>query len=147
MINGWVVELPYPTPESGWTYRFDLGSNSQHRWDYRHSLILIVRHTTCTKGLFTASPCRNCFMKEKWRRECCNPSNIWFIQASHNPTDAIDALKPRISMSTARQADRPTCNNRIIPPYCTKDATEEKDHPAARQSHVPHEARDAIDWR
>lgn len=56
-------------------------------------------------------------MKDKWRRECCNPSNIWFIQASHNPSDAIDALKPLISISTARQADRPTIESylRIVP--------------------------------
>lgn len=117
MMNGWIIEVPYPRPESGWTYRFDLGSNSQHRWDYVHSLVLTVRHTTCTKGLFKALPCRNCFMKQKWRRECCNPSNIWFIQASHNPGDAVDALRSLINMSTARQADRPTieAHLRIVP--------------------------------
>lgn len=87
------IEMPNLTSNDGWVYRNDLGGQSHHRWEYKKTLILLSRHTTCKKAIDVRRPCRNCMMKEVWRRECTEPENTFFLC----PMGAADDLTPAMN--------------------------------------------------
>lgn len=95
-FNGWIVRIEYPSVESGWTYRADMGGHSQHRWEFGNVMILLARHSTCGRSVFPRDICRNCVMKTIWRRECIDPCNTFYLQAMHTVQSCIDALRPLV---------------------------------------------------
>lgn len=90
-----LIRMRFPSDTSGWTYRVDLGGTSQHRWDYAGVLVLVVRHSTCMKAVIPRAMCRNCQMKEIWRRECAQPDDTFFLLTEMSVLDelAIQALR------------------------------------------------------
>ena len=92
VANGLVLNLSYPTERNGWQYRFDIGSRSQHRWDFNNLLIMYVRTSDCKKQS-VALPCRNCVMKSKWRRDCERPFYLWYVDTMYRTQAAIDELR------------------------------------------------------
>ena len=78
-FNQLFVTIPFPNEDDGWVYRYDIGGQSQHRWDFEGALALLSRHSTCKKAIEMRRPCRNCIMKDIWRRECTEPENAFFI--------------------------------------------------------------------
>ena len=92
-MNGMVVRIRFPRAEDGWVYRYELGGHTQLRWDYQNTVILIARHNTCMKSIFPRKPCRNCFMKAVWRRECIDPDDIFYLMAVHERVHAAVALQ------------------------------------------------------
>jgi hypothetical protein len=94
-FNQLIVTIPFPNEDDGWVYRYDIGGQSQHRWDFEGTLALLSRHSTCKKTIEMRRPCRNCIMKDIWRRECTQPENAFFlcaIVASKDPTPALNKL-------------------------------------------------------
>jgi hypothetical protein len=96
-FNGLFVTIAFPSEADGWVYRYDLGGQSQHRWDYDDSIVLLNRHTLpARRPLFEEKMiCRNCVMKDDWRRECMRPENAFFIcsmSATKDPTDAVNKV-------------------------------------------------------
>lgn len=94
-FNQLFVTIPFPNEDDGWVYRYDIGGQSQHRWDFEGTLVLLSRHSTCKKAIEVRRPCRNCVMKDIWRRECTEPENAFFlcaITASKDPTPALNKL-------------------------------------------------------
>ena len=101
------IAMPNSTPNDGWVYRTDLGGQSHHRWDYKNSLVLLSRHTTCKKAIDVRRPCRNCMMKEVWRRECTEPENTFFLcpmTAAEDLTTAINEIMLDCTPATPEQA-------------------------------------------
>ena len=95
LFNQLFVTIPFPNEDDGWVYRYDIGGQSQHRWDFEGALALLSRHSTCKKAMEMRRPCRNCIMKDIWRRECTEPENAFFIcsiSASNDPTRVLNKL-------------------------------------------------------
>jgi hypothetical protein len=99
-FNMWLVRIPFPVADDGWVYQADLGGLSQHRWDFNNTLSIMLRHTTCTRGVKIGSgsneECRNCQMKHVWRRECISPNYMFFVGALGSTGDATKALNSMI---------------------------------------------------
>eukprot|EP00966_Prymnesium_polylepis_P018347 422610-Prymnesium_polylepis.1 len=93
LVNGWMVRIYYPDPSKGWVFRYDVSGHAQMRWDYQSSLMLLLRHSTCMKALVSRHPCRNCEMKDIWRRECADPCNSFYIQSLNDPKACLVALQ------------------------------------------------------
>jgi hypothetical protein len=74
------IILEYPSEHNGWVYRPELSGNSQHRWDLKGSVSIVVRHSTCKKAIIRRGLCRNCIMKSVWRRECSLPCNTFYVR-------------------------------------------------------------------
>ena len=90
-----MVTISFPTEENGWVYRYDIGGQSQHRWDFEDALVLLSRHSTCKKAIEMRRPCRNCIMKDIWRRECTEPENAFFLctpSTAKDPTPSLNKL-------------------------------------------------------
>ena len=89
------------------------------RWDYQSSLMLLLRHSTCMKSLVSRHPCRNCVMKDIWRRECADPCNSFYIQSLNEPKACLvalqkiilDAEKATPETIAIRMAGAPKINN------------------------------------
>ena len=96
VFNSWIYTIPYPTEGDGWVYRSDMGGHSHYRWEYNDAIVLVARHSTCTRALIPKEPCRNCLMKHVWRRECMDPCNSFYIFEMHRFDDCLNALKPLV---------------------------------------------------
>jgi hypothetical protein len=119
LVNGWMVRIHYPDPSKGWVFRYDVSGHAQMRWDYQSSLMLLLRHSTCMKALVSRHPCRNCEMKDIWRRECADPCNSFYIQSLNEPKACLvalqkiilDAEKATPETIAIRMAGAPKINN------------------------------------
>ena len=88
-----LVRIRFPTDSNGWSYRVDIGGMSQHRWDYVGGLILVVKHGTCMKAIVPRRICRNCEMKDTWRRECVEPDDTFFLLRAVYEEEAVEQLR------------------------------------------------------
>eukprot|EP00966_Prymnesium_polylepis_P163631 3782714-Prymnesium_polylepis.1 len=119
LVNGWMVRIHYPDPSKGWVFRYDVSGHAQMRWDYQSSLMLLLRHSTCMKALVSRQFCRNCEMKDIWRRECADPCNTFYIQSLNDPKACLvalqsiilDAEKATQETVALRMAGAPKINN------------------------------------
>eukprot|EP00966_Prymnesium_polylepis_P334924 7390275-Prymnesium_polylepis.3 len=94
-FNQLFVSIPFPSEDDGWVYRYDIGGQTQHRWDLDETIVLLSRHSTCKKAIEMRRPCRNCIMKDIWRRECTEPENAFFlcaVSATKDPTPVLNKL-------------------------------------------------------
>lgn len=90
------IVIEYPREHNGWVYRSEVGGHSQHRWDMTNDAVsIIARHSTCKKAISARNPCRNCVMK-KWRRECIDACNSFFVKAIGTVDDCISSLLPLV---------------------------------------------------
>lgn len=116
VINGLFLTIELPTTnDNGWIYRNDLGGQSHHRWDYKKSLILLSRHTTCKKAVQPQQPCRNCMMKEIWRRECTEPENAFFLCSMVTADDLTAAINEIMIDCTPATAEQIAIYSKNIP--------------------------------
>eukprot|EP00966_Prymnesium_polylepis_P331271 7386833-Prymnesium_polylepis.1 len=114
-----MVRIRYPDPAQGWVFRYGVSGHSQMRWDYQSSLMLLLRHSTCMKALVSRDFCRNCEMKDVWRRECADPCNTFYIQSLSDPKACLlalqkiilDAEKATPETIALRMAAAPKVNN------------------------------------
>lgn len=86
-----LVHIEYPRVENGWQYRPDQCRACTHRWDLGRDACIVAKRSTCAKAMRPKYKlCRNCENKKRWRRECQEACNTFFIYAL---TDAAsDAL-------------------------------------------------------
>jgi hypothetical protein len=101
-FNMTLVHIEYPTAENGWQYRPDQGGHSSHRWDLGRDVCIVAKHSTCAKAMRPKDkPCRNCENKKRWRRECQEACNAFFIYALTNVGAASYALMTLVLNSAA----------------------------------------------
>jgi hypothetical protein len=118
-FNQLFVSIAFPSEENGWVYRDDVGGQSQHRWDFEETIFLISRYSTCNRAIEIQRPCRNCIMKDVWRRECIQPENAFFLCArsmAKDPTPALNKVMLRCDAVPPDLASKyialiPKCNN------------------------------------
>lgn len=92
-FNMTLVHIEYPIAENGWQYRPDQGGHSSHRWDLGHEVCIVAKHSTCAKAMRPKDKaCRNCENKKRWRRECQEACNTFFIYALTDVGTASCAL-------------------------------------------------------
>lgn len=105
-LSAELVYLNYPSAENGWTYRADQGSYSIYRWDLGRDVCMVAKHTTCEKAIWPRGPpCRNCEKKKRWRLECKNPCDVFFIFAVTDAAAAARALTPLVLSRAPIDAD------------------------------------------
>lgn len=95
-FNSFIVEIEYPRTSNGWVFRDDLGGHSLCRWDYGNVMILLARHSTCSRAVIPRDLCRTCVMKSVWRRECSEPCNTFYLQAMNTVQACLAALQPLV---------------------------------------------------
>lgn len=102
MSNQMIVSMEYPTTASGWTYRADICGPSLHRWDYRGSLVLCGRHSTCSNAVFPRPKCRTCAHKN-WRLSCEEPCDTFYLSIAnvHDLADYNVLVTPLAPASAA----------------------------------------------
>lgn len=80
--DGSVVLMSFPTSATGWE-RIDtssVGKTSQIRWKYYdNSLQIVCKHRSCLGTPRPTNICDNCKMREKWRKGCKTPHEIFFM--------------------------------------------------------------------
>ena len=121
-FNVTLVHIEYPTAENGWLYRPDQGGHSSHRWDLGRDVCIVAKHSTCAKAMRPKEkPCRNCENKKRWRRECQEACNTFFIYALTDVGAASFALMPLVLNSATLSAEDQTMWAAFAPKIQYKD--------------------------
>ena len=81
--NQTLATIAFPAPSSAWVY---CSVASQHKQEWTLGpLRLIARHLTCNHDPNSSKIwCRPCLNKEKWRRRCETPVNIFLLYDAGN---------------------------------------------------------------
>ena len=80
--DGSVVIMSFPTSATGWEriHSNSVGKTSQIRWRYYdNSLQIVCKHRSCIGTPRPTNMCENCKMRDKWRKGCTTPHEIFFI--------------------------------------------------------------------
>lgn len=117
--NQTLATIAFPAPSSAWVY----GSGaSQHKQEWTLGpLRLVARHLTCAHDPNSSKIwCRPCLNKEKWRRRCETPVNIFMLYDYVNDgglsaTAALHNLQivPPSSLSAADVQYYQSCEPRL----------------------------------
>lgn len=121
-FNGYFLYMQYPSDSNGWSYRADIGGNSQHRWEWGDAITLMVRHSTCARAVIARKICRNCEMKAIWRKECSDPCNTFYVLASKTVPLCIAALQRLVMKSHAATPNE----YQLYMAHCPKASTSRK---------------------